>query len=199
MYCEYEFSQSIVLVNQTLQDGELFSVSVDKLNDRWSGSIEVGKDLMVCRLLEIILNEKFLLGVTTIPPNILSTDLPNTMTDLDHDTWVLSGCTVMKDGLAIKYNYSLDLDKVKVGSVVGVMRHNNGCLHYFLDGNDQGIACTNVPPNLYPLIDIYGRCTQVTIQNPPEIGCDDSDSDTSCCSQDDAISDQTETGIKGQK
>jgi len=26
-----------------LQDGELFSVSVDKINDRWSGSIEVGK------------------------------------------------------------------------------------------------------------------------------------------------------------
>lgn len=43
LYCEYEFSQSIVLVNQVLQDGELFAVSVDKLNDRWSGSIEVGK------------------------------------------------------------------------------------------------------------------------------------------------------------
>lgn len=42
LYSEYEFSQSIVLVNQTLLDGELFSVSVDKLNDRWSGSIEVG-------------------------------------------------------------------------------------------------------------------------------------------------------------
>lgn len=42
LYCEYEFSQSIILVNQTLQDGELFAVSVDKLNDRWSGSIEVG-------------------------------------------------------------------------------------------------------------------------------------------------------------
>ena len=121
------------------------------------------------------------------------------MTDLDHDTWVLSGCTVMKDGLAIKYNYSLDLDKVKVGSVVGIMRHDNGHLHYFLDGHDQGAACTNVPPNLYPVIDIYGRCTQVTIQSPPEIRCDDSDSDTSCCSQDDAISVQTETGVKGQK
>jgi len=142
---------------------------------------------------------KYFLGVTTIPPNILSADLPNTMTDLDHDTWVLSGCTVMKDGLAIKYNYSLDLDKVKVGSVVGVMRHNNGYLHYFLDGHDQGVACTSVPPNLYPVIDIYGRCTQVTIQSPPEIRCDDSDSDTSCCSQDDAISVQTETGVKGQK
>lgn len=47
LYCEYEFSQSIVLVNQTLQDGELFAVSVDKLNDRWSGSIEVGKYIFI--------------------------------------------------------------------------------------------------------------------------------------------------------
>jgi len=30
-----------------LQDGELFSVSVDKLNDRWSGSIEVGKYISI--------------------------------------------------------------------------------------------------------------------------------------------------------
>lgn len=139
------------------------------------------------------------LGVTTISPNVLSTDLPNTMTDLDHDTWVLSGCTVMKDGLAIKYNYELDLDKVKVGSVVGVMRQNNGDLHYFLDGVDQGIACTNVPSHLYPVIDIYGRCTQVTILSPPEIKCYESETETSCWSQDEAISDQTETGIRGQK
>lgn len=121
------------------------------------------------------------------------------MTDLDHDTWVLSGSTVMKDGLAVKYNYMLDLDKIKVGSVVGVMRNNNGSLNYFLDGIDQGTACINVPPNLYPIIDVYGRCIQVTIQSPPEIQCDDSDSDTSCCSQDDAISVQTETGVKEQR
>lgn len=51
LYSEYEFSQSIVLVNQTLQDGELFAVRVDRLNDRWSGSIEVGESNKIYLLL----------------------------------------------------------------------------------------------------------------------------------------------------
>lgn len=140
------------------------------------------------------------LGVTTIPPSVMSIDLPSTLTDLDHDTWALSGCTVMKDGMAVKYNYPLDLDKIKVGSVVGVMRYNNGSLHYFLDGNDQGIACTNVPRNVYPIVDIYGRCTQVSILSPPEIRCDDSDYDTNYYSQNGGVTSiHTETGVKGQK
>jgi len=105
----------------------------------------------------------------------------------------------MQDGMAIKYNYLLDLDKIKVGSVVGLMRYNDGSLHYFLDGNDQGTACTNVPTNVYPIIDIYGRCTQVSIVCPPEVRCNDSDSDTSCCSQNGPISVQTESGVKGHK
>jgi len=106
----------------------------------------------------------------------------------------------MKDGIAIKYDYPLNLDKIIVGSVVGVMRHSNGSLHYFLDGVHQGIACTNVPANVYPVIDIYGRCTQVSILSPPEIKCNDGDSDTNCRSRNDAtLVAQTENDIKGQK
>ena len=48
--------------------------------DRWSGSIE--------------------LGVTTIGPEDIS--FPNTMTDIDYDTWMLSGSAVMQDGATIK-------------------------------------------------------------------------------------------------
>lgn len=42
--------------------------------DRWSGSIEA--------------------GVTSIKPEDL--EFPNTMTDIDYDTWMLSGSAVMK-------------------------------------------------------------------------------------------------------
>ena len=48
--------------------------------DRWSGSIE--------------------LGVTTIGPEEIA--FPNTMTDIDYDTWMLSGAAVMQDGATIK-------------------------------------------------------------------------------------------------
>ena len=42
--------------------------------ERWSGSIEA--------------------GVTSIKPEDL--EFPNTMTDIDYDTWMLSGSAVMK-------------------------------------------------------------------------------------------------------
>ena len=45
--------------------------------DRWSGSIEA--------------------GVTLIKPEDL--EFPNTMTDIDYDTWMLSGSAVMKVSL----------------------------------------------------------------------------------------------------
>ena len=48
--------------------------------ERWSGSIEA--------------------GVTLIRPEDL--DFPNTMTDIDYDTWMLSGSAVMRDGQTVR-------------------------------------------------------------------------------------------------
>ena len=38
-----EFNDAIVMSNRPLRDNELFDVSIDKMVDRWSGSIEAGK------------------------------------------------------------------------------------------------------------------------------------------------------------
>ena len=59
---------------------QIFEVEIEKMVDRWSGSIE--------------------LGVTTIGPEDIR--FPNTMTDIDYDTWMLSGSAVMQDGATIK-------------------------------------------------------------------------------------------------
>ena len=59
---------------------QVFEVEIEKMVDRWSGSIE--------------------LGVTTIGPEDIH--FPNTMTDIDYDTWMLSGSAVMQDGATIK-------------------------------------------------------------------------------------------------
>ena len=40
-------------------------------------------------------------GVTLIRPEDL--DFPNTMTDIDYDTWMLSGSSVMRDGQTIRF------------------------------------------------------------------------------------------------
>lgn len=67
----------------------------------------------------------------------------------------------MKDGIVIKYGYSLNLDNIKVGSVIGLMRHTDGSLHYYLNEVDQGEASSFVPETIYPVIDLYGQCARV--------------------------------------
>lgn len=95
-------------------------------------------------------------------------EFPNTMTDIDYDTWMLSGSAVMQDGQTVRNSYCCDLDTLSVGSRLGMMRHLDGSLHYTINGEDQGIACENIPPNVYAVIDLYGQCAQVSIvHNPP--------------------------------
>lgn len=140
-----EFNDAIVITNRSLRPGEMFSVVIERIVDRWSGSIEA--------------------GVTAIRPDDL--ELPGTMTDIDHDTWMLSGFAVMKDGIPLRHGYPLNLDKVKTGSVIGIKRHDDSSLHYYLDGIDQGEACTGLPALVYPVIDLYGQCAQVSIVSNP--------------------------------
>ena len=47
-----------------------------------------------------------------------STDLklPNTLTDLDHHCWVVSGASVMQDGNTIVNGYGVDLDRLELGT-----------------------------------------------------------------------------------
>ncbi|XP_012261174.2 neuralized-like protein 4 isoform X1 [Athalia rosae] len=139
-----EFNEAIVIANRALRDGEMFEVSIDKMVPRWSGAIEA--------------------GVTAIRPDEL--EFPSTMTDIDHDTWMLSGSAVMRDGVTLRHNYACDLDNLVEGNRVGIMRLADTSLHYYLDGIDQGIACTGLPLHVYPVIDLYGRCAQVTIVSP---------------------------------
>ena len=57
-------------------------------------------------------------GVTLIRPEDL--EFPNTMTDIDYDTWMLSGSAVMQDGQTIRNGYACDLDSLSVGSRLGM-------------------------------------------------------------------------------
>lgn len=69
-----EFNDAIVIANRPLKDGEVFEIVIERMVERWSGSIEA--------------------GVTLIRPEDL--EFPNTMTDIDYDTWMLSGSAVMQ-------------------------------------------------------------------------------------------------------
>ncbi|XP_054850527.1 neuralized-like protein 4 [Eublepharis macularius] len=141
--CRSEFNDAIVISNRPLRDGELFEIVIQKMVDRWSGSIEA--------------------GVTAIRPEDL--EFPNTMTDIDYDTWMLSGTAIMQDGNTMRNNYGCDLDSLTTGSRIGMMRTAKGDLHYFINGVDQGVACSGLPPakEVYAVVDLYGQCVQVSI------------------------------------
>lgn len=79
------------------------------------------------------------------PPDI---ELPITLTDLKHHCWVVSGSSVMHDGITIVNGYGVDLDKLGVGARVGVMRKFDGTFHVFVNGEDKGTAASFVPPGM---------------------------------------------------
>ncbi|OCT59664.1 hypothetical protein XELAEV_18001087mg [Xenopus laevis] len=138
-----EFNDAIVMSSRPLRDGELFEIVIQKMVDRWSGSIEA--------------------GVTAIRPEDL--EFPNTMTDIDYDTWMLSGTAIMQDGNTLRNNYGCDLDSLGAGSRIGMMKTTRGDLHYFINGEDQGVACTGLPmgKDIFAVIDLYGQCVQVSL------------------------------------
>lgn len=136
-----EFNDAIVMSARPLRDGEMFEIQIERMVERWSGSIEA--------------------GVTLIRPEDL--EFPNTMTDIDYDTWMLSGSAVMRDGQTVRNGYCCDLDSLNVGSRLGMVRAIDGSLHYFINGEDQGIAIDHIPSSVYAVVDLYGICGQVSV------------------------------------
>ena len=43
------------------------------------------------------------------------------------------------------------------------MRTSDDSLHFFINGEDQGKAVTNLPANVYGAVDIYGATVRVSI------------------------------------
>lgn len=124
-----EFNDAVVLTNRPLKTGELFEVRLDRVVSKWAGSIEV--------------------GVTLHDPTQLR--FPQTMTNMK-ETWMMSGSGIMNDGVMCIEHYGVNLDRLQVGDRVGVVRKENGNLHFFVNGIDQGVAVTNLPERLYGVV-----------------------------------------------
>ena len=77
----------------------------------------------------------------------------------------------IQDGTITRNGYPLDLDALQESNRVGLLRHADGSLHYYLNDQDQGAACWNVPQDLYAVIDLYGQCAQVSLVHKPLQPC----------------------------
>lgn len=106
----------------------------------------------------------------------------------------MTGNGVMHNGTTILDEYGHNLDRLKVcdwplfvvvvcppspchpgqltlvllpqaGDTVGVVRKEDGSLHFFVNGVPQGPAAWNVPPSVYAVVDLYGQAAQATIMD----------------------------------
>lgn len=135
-----EFNGSIVFSNRPLRQRELFEVVLETMIDHWNGSVEI--------------------GCTGIRPDEIS--LANTATDLEQDTIMISGQTLIHNGTTVRNDMPFNLDNLTSGSKIGVMR-NGDAIHFFVNGVDQGHAYDCSIQNMYAVVDLYGQCAQVSI------------------------------------
>ncbi|KAK7909823.1 hypothetical protein WMY93_014507 [Mugilogobius chulae] len=101
----------------------------------WSGSIEI--------------------GVTALDPAAL--DFPSSATGLKGGSWIVSGCSVLRDGRSVLEEYGRDLDQLAEGDRVGIQRNSRGELHLWVNGQDCGAAASGLPPKLWAVVDLYGN------------------------------------------
>lgn len=125
-----DFNNGVVLTARPLKPGEMFEVRLDRVVTKWAGSIEI--------------------GVTTHSPTDL--EFPFTMTNVRSGTWMMTGSGIMHNGTTVLEQYGVNLDRLQVSDRVGVVRKENGDLHFFVNSLDQGIAASNVSDQIYGVI-----------------------------------------------
>jgi len=87
-----DFNNAVVLTNRPLRQREMFEIQLDRMVDKWAGSIEI--------------------GVTSHSP--LDIEFPTTMTNIHSGTWMMTGNGVMHNGRMIREDYGQNLDALKV-------------------------------------------------------------------------------------
>ena len=53
--------------------------------------------------------------------------------------------------------------QLEEGDRVGVLRTGQGDLIFFVNGVSQGVAASSLPVRVHAVVDMYGKCAQVTL------------------------------------
>ena len=144
------FDRAVLIGAQPLEDGKMFEVRIEEKVTRWFG----------------LLRESIAIGCTTSKPEAVS--LPNSLSDFGQDSWIMLGSTVVKHGRQRINDYGRDIESLDIGDAVGIARIGRK-LKFYVNGTDQGTAEDNLPEVVYPMVDLYGKCTQISIVLPGEL------------------------------
>ena len=142
--------RAVFIGAQPLEDGKMFVVLIEERVTRWFG----------------LLRGSISIGCTTSRPEVVS--LPNSLSDFGEDSWIMLGSSLVKHGRQRIKNYGCDINLLDVGDTVGIARIGRK-LKFYVNRVDQGTAEDNLPPVVYPIVDLYGKCTQISIVSPGKL------------------------------
>lgn len=60
-------------------------------------------------------------------------------------------------------NYCPSLEWLRVGDKIGLKRTHEGNLKFYINGEDMGIAASNIPEMVYAVIDLFGSTVTINI------------------------------------
>ena len=139
-----EFNNGLIFSKRFLRNMEIFEVRLDRKIGNWSGS--------------------WAIGVTTGDPSVM--EIPSSSTGLKNGSWIMSGKSILKDGSSILEDYGKDLDELEEGERIGVQRQDDCSLHFYVNGKDLGVAATDIPSTVFAVVDLYGKCVEISIYKP---------------------------------
>ena len=76
--------------------------------------------------------------------------------------WILSSSTVHHQGK--KQNVEFNLGNLKVSDTIGCSIHEDGTLHFYVNGKDKGVSWYDKLPvnqTVYGIVDVYGKVTKI--------------------------------------
>lgn len=148
-----EYNNAVLLSEAPLENNELFEIAIQEVAREWSGCLKVG----------VLRNEtgSWLTSMNLVPG----------MTSIPSEAWYLTGNEVRHMGFALTSNYCTSLDWLRVNDKIGVKRTPEGNLKFYMNGEDMGVAASDIPEMVYAVIELFGSTVAVNItsskqQNP---------------------------------
>lgn len=95
-----------------------------------------------------------------------ASDISFFMSQLTHSVFLYPPIMPLTFSLAVILFITRNFPSFRqAGDTVGVVRKEDGSLHFFVNGVAQGPAAWNVPPSVYAVVDLYGQAAQATIMD----------------------------------
>ena len=94
---------------------------------------------MILKCVKLNLTEQTLCKLAPLDNNLS----PKSLTNLS--PLLFSGTLIYHEDKVLRIDYGSNLDSLPTGSRVGVMRSASGDLHFYINGVDQGVACSGLP------------------------------------------------------